>query len=112
MSFYAMNLFDISNADDYRQYSRGSAEPAAKLGARVVALGSLNASAPHLGDGGDGPRQVMGLVEWPTLAAFQSYIADPELADLHRLRESGTNRYIWWGYDRLEDLRPVLRRDS
>jgi uncharacterized protein (DUF1330 family) len=106
MSLYALNLFDLSAGDDYRQYLRGSAEPVAKLGGRVVALGSLNASAPQLGDA---PRQVMGLVEWPSLAAFQSYIDDPQLAHLHRLRESGTDRYLWWAYDRLEDFRSVLR---
>jgi hypothetical protein len=36
-------------------------------------------------------------------------LEDPELADLHPLRENGTARYIWWAYDRLEDLRPVLK---
>ncbi len=31
-----------------------------------------------------------------------------ELADLHPLRESGTRNYLWWIYERLEDLRPLL----
>jgi hypothetical protein len=55
----------------------------------------------------------MVLVEWPSRAALQDYIDDPGNADLHPLREDGTRNYLWWVYDRLEDLRPVLppRRD-
>ena len=34
----------------------------------------------------------------------------PELADLHPLRENGTRRYIWWTFERIEDLRPLLGR--
>ena len=30
-------------------------------------------------------------------------------ADLHPLREEGTRNYLWWIYERLEDLRPLFR---
>jgi heme-degrading monooxygenase HmoA len=50
----------------------------------------------------------MVLVEWPSRAAFDAFLADPEHADLHGLREDGTRRYLWWLYDRLEDLRPLF----
>ena len=30
--------------------------------------------------------------------------------DLHPLRENGTRGYLWWAYDKLEDLRPLLKR--
>jgi hypothetical protein len=42
---------------------------------------------------------------------FRRFLSDPELADLHPLREDGTRRYIWWTFERLEDLRPVFVPD-
>ncbi len=63
--------------------------------------------------GGDTePRQALVLVEWRDRDAFDAFLADPELADLHPLREDGTRRYIWWMFDRLDDLRPLLRNRS
>ncbi len=50
----------------------------------------------------------MVLVEWESQAAFDAFVADPELADLHPLRENGTRNYLWWAYDKLEDLRPLF----
>lgn len=34
---------------------------------------------------------------------------DPELADLHAHRENGTASYVWHLFDRLDDLRPLLK---
>jgi hypothetical protein len=42
-------------------------------------------------------------------AAFESYRQDPALADLHPHRERGTSAYVWHLFDRLDDLRPLLR---
>jgi len=50
----------------------------------------------------------MVLVEWPTQQAFDDFLADPEHAPLHPLREGGTQRYLWWLYDKLSDLRPIF----
>jgi uncharacterized protein (DUF1330 family) len=105
MSVFALNLFDLADNDLYRQYSRRSVEAVAKHGGKVVALGRLSASAPSAG--GE-PRQAMVLVEWPSAQAFQGFIADPEHEDLHPLREDGTRNYLWWAYDRLDDLRPLF----
>ena len=52
----------------------------------------------------------MILVEWPTPEAFEDYLDNPANADLHPLRENGTERYLWWLYDSLEDLRPLIGR--
>ncbi|MGZ5365897.1 MAG: DUF1330 domain-containing protein, partial [Mycobacterium sp.] len=41
--------------------------------------------------------------------AFDSYCNDPDLADLHRHREDGSTSYIWHLFDRLDDLRPLLK---
>ena len=106
MALYALNLFDLSDNDSYLQYSRRSVKAVGKHGGRVVALGRL--SGVQEGDPGVEPRGVMVLVEWPSHDAFQEFIDDPEHADLHPLREDGTRNYLWWLYDRLEDLRPLL----
>jgi uncharacterized protein (DUF1330 family) len=105
MSVYALNLFDLADNDDYRAYSRQSVAAVGKHGGTVVALGQL-AGAPDAGD--TEPRKVMVLVEWPSRQAFDGFLADPEHEPLHPLRENGTQRYLWWLYDKLEDLRPIF----
>jgi uncharacterized protein (DUF1330 family) len=107
MSLYALNLFDLAPNDDYRAYSRRSLDAVRKYGGDVVALGRL-AGAAESGDAE--PRQVMVLVEWPSQEAFDAFVADPDHADLHPLRENGTENYIWWAYERLDDLRALLKR--
>jgi uncharacterized protein (DUF1330 family) len=104
MTFYALNLFDLAENDLYRSYSRRSPGAVAKHGGRVVALGRLEDAL----SGDAEPRRVMILVEWPSKRAFRAFLDDPELADLHPLREGGTRNYLWWTYERLEDLRPIF----
>ena len=104
MALYALNLFDLAPNDDYRAYSRRSVAAVGKYGGVVVALGRLAGAA----DGEEEPRQVMVLVEWPSREAFDAFLADPEHDDLHALRERGTERYLWWLFDKLDDLRPVF----
>ncbi len=107
MALYALNLFDLADNEDYLAYSRRSREAVLAHGGEVVALGR-HAEHPHeLGT--EPPREALVLVEWRDRAAFDAFLQDPELADLHRLRENGTCRYIWWTFDRIEDLRPLLR---
>jgi uncharacterized protein (DUF1330 family) len=88
---YALNLFDVADRDEYLAYSRRSAREVARHGGRVVALGRFI------------------LVEWDSKAAFDSYREDPELTDLHPHRENGSSAYVWHLFDRLDDLRPLLR---
>jgi uncharacterized protein (DUF1330 family) len=107
MALYALNLFDLADNDLYRQYSRRSVDAVGKHGGRVVALGRL--SGAQESEPGVEPRQAMVLVEWPSQESFQAFLDDPEHADLHPLREDGTHNYLWWIYERLEDLRPLLR---
>jgi len=105
MPVYALNLFDVSDRDEYLAYSRRSAKEVAAHGGRVVALGRFRESA-----GGDiAPRTVLILVEWASKEAFDSYCNDEALADLHPHRVNGTRNYIWHLYDKLEDLRPILK---
>src|SRR3954468_12493248 len=106
MSLYALNLFDLAGNDDYLAYSRRSVAAVGKHGGTVTALGRLAGAA----EGGDTePRQAMVLVEWPSREAFDAFMADSHHQDLPPLRENGTERYLWWLYERLEDLRPLLK---
>jgi uncharacterized protein (DUF1330 family) len=102
---YALNLFDISNRDEYLAYSKRSAKEVQRHGGRVVALGKFREAAT----GEITPRTVMILVEWDSKAAFDGYRDDPALADLHPHRENGTSAYIWHLFDKLADLRPLLK---
>ena len=102
---YALNLFNVSHKDEYLAYSKRSAREVAAHGGRVVALGKFREAA--LGD--IAPRQVMILVEWASKEAFDNYCNDPKLAELHPHREKGTDQYVWHLFDKLEDLRPILK---
>jgi len=102
---YALNLFNVANKDEYLAYSRRSAKAVQAHGGRVVALGKFREAAA----GGIEPRKVMILVEWASKEAFDSYRDDPALADLHPHRINGTSDYVWHLFDKLEDLRPILK---
>ncbi|MGF1472563.1 MAG: DUF1330 domain-containing protein [Rubrobacteraceae bacterium] len=111
MPLYALNLFDLADNDFYRQYSRRSVGAVEKHGGRVVALGKLDGAEDEAGvEPGVEPRSVMILVEWPSREAFREFLDDPENEELHPLREDGTRNYLWWTYERLEDLRPIFQQ--
>ena len=102
---YALNLFDITSKDEYLAYSRRSASEVQAHGGRVVALGKFREAAA----GSIEPRTVLILVEWASKEAFDSYCNDPALEDLHPHRVSGTSNYVWHLFDKLDDLRPILK---
>lgn len=108
MTVYALNLFDVADRNEYLAYSKRSAAEVARHGGRVVALGKFREAV--LGD--VAPRQVLILVEWDSKDAFDGYCNDPELADLHAHRENGSSAYVWQLFDRLDDLRPVLKLEG
>jgi uncharacterized protein (DUF1330 family) len=102
---YALNLFDVSNKEEYLAYSRRSAREVRAHGGKVIALGKFLESQA----GDITPRQVLIVVEWESKEAFNNYVNDPALTDLHPHRINGTANYIWHLYDKLEDLRPILK---
>lgn len=102
---YALNLFNVANRDEYMAYSRRSAKEVQAHGGRVVALGKFREAAA----GEIKPRNVLILVEWESKAAFDGYRSDPKLVDLHPHREKGASDYVWHLFDKLEDLRPILK---
>ena len=103
---YALNLFNVSNKEEYLHYSRQSAQEVATHGGRVVALGKLN----EMVAGDIESRSVMIVVEWESKEAFENYCNDPNLSELHAHRVNGTEKYIWHLFDKLEDLRPILKQ--
>jgi len=108
MTVYALNLFNVADREEYLAYSRRSVAEVAAHGGKVVALGKFRRAIT----GEMSPRQVLILVEWESEAAFDRYCSDPALADLHPHRENGSSDYIWQLFDRLDDLRPILKLDS
>ena len=105
MPIYALNLFDVADRNEYLAYSRRSSREVAAHGGRVVALGKFLESRA----GEIEPRTVLILVEWESREAFDGYCNDPALADLHPHRVNGTRNYIWHLFDKLDDLRPILK---
>ena len=103
---YALNLFDVSNKEEYLAYSRRSAKEVQAYGGRVIALGKFRENV----SGNVSPRSVLILVEWESREAFEKYCNDPALNDLHPHREKGTSNYIWQLFDKLSDLRPILKQ--
>ena len=102
---YALNLFNVADRDEYLAYSRRSAKEVQAHGGRVVALGKF-----HRAMAGDiKPRTAMILVEWKSEEAFNNYLNDPKIADLHPHREKGAGDYIWHLFHKIEDLRPLLK---
>ena len=102
---FALNVFNVANKDEYLAYSRSPANEVSAHGGRVVAMGKFREAV--LGD--IEPRTVLILVEWSSRDAFDSYRNDPRLADLHPHRVKGTSDYIWHVFDKLEDLRPLVK---
>jgi uncharacterized protein (DUF1330 family) len=102
---YALNLFNVSNREEYLAYSHRSPREVQGHGGRVLALGRFREAVA----GEIEPRTVLILVEWESKAAFDNYRNDPALADLHPHRERGTSGYVWHLFDKLEDLRPLLK---
>jgi uncharacterized protein (DUF1330 family) len=102
---YALNLFNVKDREEYLAYSKRSPTEVEGHGGRVIALGKLREAVA----GDIGPRTVLILVEWKSMGAFNSYRNDPNLSNLHLHRQNGTSDYVWHLFDKLEDLRPILR---
>jgi uncharacterized protein (DUF1330 family) len=104
-TIYALNLFNVRDKSEYLAYSRRSVKEVTAHGGRVVALGKFQEAMA----GEIAPRSVMILVEWASRQAYDNYCNDPALADLHPHRINGTSDYIWHLFDKLDDLRPILK---
>jgi uncharacterized protein (DUF1330 family) len=106
--FLALNLFDVSDEEQYTSYFRRLAEAAQPYGGTWVAFGRFR---DHV-VGDLVPRQVLLLVEWESEESFKAFRDDPALADLHPLREDGTSAYIWQTFDGLDLFDPNLSEED
>jgi uncharacterized protein (DUF1330 family) len=102
---YALNWFDIADREKYLAYARRSATEVERHGGKVIALGRFSDAI----EGEVAPRQVLIFVESESRAHFDGYREDPALADLHPHREAGGGNYVWHLFDKLDDLRPLLK---
>ncbi|WP_226665251.1 DUF1330 domain-containing protein [Metabacillus litoralis] len=105
MAIYALNLFDLKDKQSYATYSKEADKALARHGAKVVAIGNLE-SAPV---GEIRPRQVLLLVEWKSKKANSAFLNDPEMAEFHPYRDKGLDQFVWHLFEKLDDLRPVLK---
>ncbi|MGJ5894068.1 DUF1330 domain-containing protein [Streptomyces sp. V2] len=101
--FYALNMFDVVDLEKYLAYFSRLPEVAPQYGGRMVAFGRFQDNVT----GDVTPRQVLFLVEWESEEAFTSFRDDPELADLHPLREDGTASYVWQTFGGLDMSDPT-----
>ncbi len=107
--FLALNMFDVADLEKYLAYFSRLPEVAPQYGGRWVAFGRFRS---HL-TGDLAPRQVLLLVEWESEEAFNAFRNNPDLADFHPLRESGTTEsYIWQTFDGLDLFDPDLSIDE
>lgn len=104
-SIYALNLFTITNKREYLAYLKRSGEEVTKYKGKVVAIGKYKESLK----GDLTPRPVMILVEWESQEDLQSYLNDPNLAELHSHRDKGTGDYIWQSFEKLEDFKVFFK---
>ncbi len=101
--FYALNMFDVVDVEKYLAYFSRLPEVAPKYGGRMVSFGRFRDNVA----GDLAPRQVLFVVEWESEGAFNSFRDDPELTDLHELRENGTASYAWQTFDGLDMSDPA-----
>jgi uncharacterized protein (DUF1330 family) len=101
--FYALNLFDVADVDKYLAYFSRLPDVAPQYGGRFVAFGRFGETVA----GELAPRQVMIVVEWASEAEFKRFQNNPELADLHPLREDGTASYIWQTFNGIDMTDPA-----
>lgn len=92
---YALNLYDIKEGeeDTYRQYVTQATAQLKGLNAKPVCTGN----PPVRRLKGDS-RQHMLVMKFGNEADFDAFMQRLEEEDLHRLRESSTENYIWTLY--------------
>lgn len=96
-------MFDVTDLEKYLAFFTRLPEAGPKYGGRPVVLGRFRDTVT-----GDLPsHQVLLVVEWASEEAFNTFLADPEWADLHPHRENGTASCIWQTFDCIDVSDPV-----
>ncbi|MDF0725805.1 DUF1330 domain-containing protein [Cytobacillus sp. S13-E01] len=105
MAVYALNLFNLKDKHSYATYSKEADKALSRHGGKVVAVGNLESSP--VGD--IEPRQILLLVEWLSKKSISAFLNDPEMEEFHPYRDKGLDNFVWHLFDKLEDMRPVLK---
>ena len=89
---YAVTVFDVRSGQEevYKDYSVKAGRIIYGLGGRVLASGWHPETLR-----GEKERQRFILVEFPSREVFQQFHDAAQVQDIHRLRESSTENYIW-----------------
>jgi uncharacterized protein (DUF1330 family) len=102
---YALNLFNVVDRAEYLAYSRRSAKEVEAHGGRVVALGRFQEAVA----GDIKPRTVMIVVEWKSKVGLRRLLQRSKNCRSTSAPGEGTCDYIWHLFDKLEDLRSILK---
>ena len=89
---YALNVFDIVPGKEvvYKDYSLKAGRIIYGLGGRVISSGRGPEALR-----GEPDRKCFILVEFPSREVFQQFHDAATEQDIHRLRETSTQHYIW-----------------
>ena len=97
---YALNIFNLISSKEnlYREYSVKAGKIIYEKGGKVI----CSARNPIRLLKGDIERKYMIVVEFPNERVFKEFLDEAEKQDIHKLRESATEDYIFGHYMILE----------
>jgi len=91
MPVYGVGIVhSLKDEATFGEYRKVAAEALAKHGGKVV----VPPSPPATLDGDDSPKAIV-LLSFPSKAAAQAWRDDPELQDVHAMRNAGVNMTIY-----------------
>jgi len=104
--YYALNLFDLADAEAYRTYMRTAGPIVKELGGELVVMGRRTESLPQ-----DFPEATVGGGQrWMVIATYPDADGPKKLWDhpkyqaVKHLRASGTKNYVWAYYEKADIL--------
>ncbi len=99
--FYALNLFDLEDADLYRSYMKIAGPIVKELGGDLVVMGRLTDQHPMIM-----PESTIGGGQrWCVIATYQTkedvikFWEHPDNVDFRHLRHESTSNYVWAMYE-------------
>jgi|TARA_B110000116_G_scaffold129777_1_gene112622 uncharacterized protein (DUF1330 family) len=91
MAIYGVGiLHSVKDAETFGKYREIANEALAKHGGEIVVPPSPSITL----DGADNPQMIV-LLSFPSKAAAQAWRDDPELQDIHAMRNSGVDMSIY-----------------
>jgi len=84
MTVQAIAFIYVSDMESLKDYKEKAGDALAKHGGRVITAGPVSAVLEAAGEVPD----IMALLEFPSLEKAQAWRNDPDLADVHALRNA------------------------